>query len=566
MSRRRARQNGNQEEYQVQGPSSALTSFLREQGISAEAIRLRYEEGLRRQQEQASDGEEVENGESEESDEEILEGEDISEDVRLLRERARIKRRRARRDRELDDDEADEGKNFCIECDREFVISVYSKRMEKYGRIGYLCPECTSNEIKRQRLAKRNEIEARKRRKKVAAALLDKQEYKIPSLQDCCINVISKNIDQVDLLGDIGVVNMKKISRILSKNRSLDNRTMSLFLDSNMREIEFWDCSKIDSVALNKIPAYCPNVERLVLNMCGRLHKDNLKYYGEKFTNLRYLYLNGAFLINDQAWQDFFDSPVGKNLKGIHIKNTHRFSPDSLISLLDNCGNNLEELTLSRLDGLTSKNVYDLLPHYLRKLKHLEISYPNKEELIDDELIINLLGVNGETLESLVLDGCTGLTDQFLISGIKPFCPALTKLSLVLLDQITDVGVKELFTDWDMNGGLMEVNLARCIELGDEAVYALLEHSCQTLVELNLNSIKNLTRNFFKQIGRHLRFPLLTALDIGFVRSCDDSALAVLSRIAPKLSILEVYGNNRCTPAAIVRDSLKIIGRQSDSI
>ncbi|KAH3662089.1 hypothetical protein OGAPHI_006270 [Ogataea philodendri] len=566
MSRRRGRQTETGEEFQVQGPSSALTSFLREQGISAEAIRTRYEEGLRRQLEEEAGGEEVENGGSDESDEEILEGEEETAEIKRIRERARAKRRRAQREDGLDDDEKADGNNFCIECDREFVISVYSKRIEKYGRIGYLCPECTTNEIKRQRLTKRNEIEARKRRKKVAAALLDKQEFKIPTLQDCCINVISKNIDAVDLLGDIGVVNMKKIGRILSKNRSLDNRTMALFLDPAMREIEFWDCSNIDSVALNKIAAFCPNVERLVLNMCGRLHKDNLNYYAQKFTNLQYIYLNGAFLINDQTWQDFFDSPVGKNLKGVHIKNTHRFTPDSLISLLDNCGNNLEELTLSRLDGLTSKSVYDLLPHYLRSLKHLEISYPNKEELIDDELIINLMGVNGESLETLILDGCSGLTDTFLVSGVKPFCPALTKLSLVMLDQITDSGVSSLFNDWAINGGLMDVNLSRCIDLGDDGVYAVLEHSCQTLVELNLNSVKNISRGLFKQIGRNLRFPLLTALDLGFVRSCDDSALAVISRIAPKLTILEVYGDNRCTSAAIVRDNLRIIGRQSDSI
>ncbi|ODV84361.1 hypothetical protein CANARDRAFT_201121 [[Candida] arabinofermentans NRRL YB-2248] len=558
MSRRRRQQQQDTTDsnHEVRGPSSALTSFLREQGINAEAIRLRYEETLRQQAEQGTSI--------------LYEGDEETEEIRAIRQRASIKRSRANND--IDDDEAEineddgEGKNYCIECDKEFVVSVYSKKMENYGRIGYLCGDCTAIQIKKDRLSRANEIEARKRRKKVAAALLDREEYKLPSLQDCCIQIISKNIDDVELLGDIGVANSKKISRILSKNRSLDSKTMTLFLDPSLKEIEFWDCSNISSDALTQLAANCPLLESITLNLCGRLHNDNLLYYSDKLKNLQHLNLNGPFLINDSMWQGFFDSDVGRNLKGFHLRNTHRFMPDSLIALLDNCGNNLEYLTLSRLDGLTTKTAYDLLPHYLQKLKHLEISYPNKEELIDDDLIVSLLSINGETLETLILDGCSGLSDQFLIGGIRPFCPSLTKLSTVLLDQITDEGMTQLFTNWEINGGLMDINLSRCIEIGDDGAYAMLEHSGQTLVELSLNSVKLLTKKFFTRLSRNLRFPLLTALDIGFVRSCDDSVLAILSRIAPKLSILEIYGDNRCTHKAIVRSDLRVIGRQSDSI
>lgn len=553
----------------VHGPSSALTSFLREQGISADSVRQRYEENVRREREMlesatvASETQDESRATLEDinelsSDEEVLEGD---EETAHIKELARAKRRRMDND---DDDQV--AKNYCLECDKEFAISVYSKKGEKYGRVGYLCPTCTKISLRRERLMKRNELEARKRRKKVAAALLDRKEYRLPSLQDLCIRIITDNINDVDLLGDVGISNKKKISRILAKKRSLDNKTMELFLDPSLKELEFWDCSKIDRKALNKIGAYCPEIQSLTLNMCGHLHKDNLIYFGDKLDRLTYLDLNGPFLINNQVWQQFFESRAGKNLHGFHLRNTHRFTADSLVALLENVGPQLEDLVLSKLDGLDSKVVYDLLPHYLSNIKYLEVSYPHKPELVDDDMIVNLVANTGESLESLVLDGCSYLTDQFLISGLKPFCPNLTRLSLEKLDRITDNGMIQLFTDWDINGGLMDLDLCRCISLGDEGVFKALEHSSATLVQLNLNSVKDLTKRLFLRLSRKMSFPLLTTMDIGFVRGVDDSVLAIWSRIAPRLTTLEVYGNSRCTDKAIVRDDLCIMGRQTDSI
>jgi len=599
MPRRRStRANRLDDDGGVKGPSSALTSFLREQGISAESVRQRYEENVRREQEMIERGQRlsaeqdqideddvsnvhstnIELPENElDSDEEVFEGDEENEEIAKIRERARRKRRRAERndDDGMDDIDAqngsndsdgDVGKNYCLECDKEFIISVYSKKMEKYGRVGYLCPSCTKMAIRQERLARRKEMDARKRRKLVAAALLDKQSYRLPTLQDFCIKIITDNIGDVSVLGDIGMRNKKRISRILAKNRSLDSKTMELFLDPSLKELEFWDCSKIDKGALDKIPAYCPQLESLTLNMCGHLHKDNLLYYGQKCSNLRSLSLNGPFLINNAVWQEFFDSPVGKNLKAFHLKNTHRFTSDSLIALLDNAGSSLEELTLNRLDGLDSKPVYDMLPHYLHNIRHLEISYPHTKDLIDDDMIVNILATNGDHLETLILDGCSNLTDQFLISGIKPFCPVLTKLSLGQLNLITDNGITQLFTDWSINGGLMDLNLTRCLQLTDKSIYKALNHSSQTLVELSLNSVKLITKMLLLKLSRNVRFPLLTSLDIGFVRSVDDSVLAIWSRIAPKLTIMEVYGDSRCSDKAMIRHGLNIIGRETDTI
>lgn len=266
-----------------------------------------------------------------------------------------------------------------------------------------------------------------------------------------------------------------------------------------MRSLQFWDCSNVDSASFNKIAAFCPNIESLTLHMCGQLHNDNMQYYNDKLTNLKELSLNGPFLINETVWQEFFEG-AGKKLTSFEVRNTHRFSNDSLISLLENCGRNLTSLKLSRLDGIDSSEMYELIPHYITpgQLTHLELSYPKQEDLINDELIINLLAISGDSLVSLNLDGCTNLTSNFVNEALTKFCSKLTHLSLKGLDQPgEDCDFKHF---GDMNGGLISLDLTKCIDLTDEVIYDILRHSCSTLVELSLNSIEKLSKTFLWQI------------------------------------------------------------------
>ncbi|KAK6457718.1 putative DNA repair protein [Scheffersomyces xylosifermentans] len=625
----------------VRGPNSALTEFLRNEGIT-DAFRERRERERRLGSEPLEE-ESPEEGASTSTAIEVspavtprvtrrraaatavAEVEEVDEEVEEIRSAARKKRRAARRNRggkrpgdsDSDDYNEDDDPDFsgddefgtdnvkkfgeedtCVECGEIFNLTVYSRFLRE--KRGYVCENCNEIIKVREKKARANQLTARKRRKKVAQALLNKSEVRIPKLQDICIKKISDNIEDVDVLGDIGQINMIKLSKILSKNRSLNDATVSLFLSPDLKSLEFWDCSNVDSDSFNKIASYCPNLESLTLYMCGQLHNDNLKYYNSNLKNLSELSLNGPFLISEVMWQEFFDES-GPKLKKFEVRNTHRFGNDSLISLLENTGSQLTSLKLSRLDGITSAAVYDLIPHYISPstLTHLELSYPTKEDLISDELIINILAVSGESLISLNLDGCTNLTDTFLLDGIAKFCPNLTHLSIKNLDQITDKGFEKVFNEYSAvnSGGLISVNLTKVTGLGDKAIYSLLKHSAHTLVELSLNSINNITKEFLYQVFtddhqqykkkllksikdgeeaeegepplvyfNQIRLPLLTTLDLGFVRAVDDEILSLVGENCPKLSILEVYGDNRCTSRAQIRQGLMVIGRQNDEI
>lgn len=522
-------------------------------------------------------------------------GEDDDEaEIRLAARRKRARNGSISDDNDSDDADFELGNNYrrlgdddeCVECGNTFSVTVYSRFLE--AKKGYLCDGCNEELKKREKNARRNQLSARRKRKKVAEALLDKKTVRFPTLQDLCIRKITANIADVEVLGDIGQVNMNKISQILSRNRSLDNSTVALFLHPGLKTLQFWDCSNVDSDALNKIASFCPHLELLTLYMCGQLHNDNLAYFSSQLS-LQELCLNGPFLISDSMWQDFFETGASK-LARFEVRNTHRFGNDSLISLLENCGKNLTMLKLSRLDGITSEAVFDLIPHYVLTalLTHFELSYPHKEDLVTDDLLVNLLSVTGESLTHLNVDLCSNLTDRFLHEGVMRFCPRLTHLSMKGLHQLTNEGVAMAFSDYSAvnSGGLISLDISKCEHLGNEAVHAILAHSGHTLVELNTNLVYGITKDFLMQIltddshpskkrsendsdtafFSHVSFPLLTRWDTGFVRAMDDEVLSMVSKTCSKLAYVEVYGNNKCTSKARVRDDLLIIGRQSDVI
>lgn len=505
-------------------------------------------------------------------------------------------------DFDLNDDLEDHKKygeeDMCAECGNPFTLSVYSRFVEDMK--GYLCEDCNEELKKREKNARRNELNARKRRKVLASALLDKKTVKIPKLQDVCIKVITQNINDVEALGDIGQTNMNKILRILSKNRSLDDSTVSLFLNPSLKELEFWDCSNVGSHSFNQIAAFCSQLESLTLFMCGQFHNDNLVYFKDKLHNLSKLSLDGPFLISNPMWQDFFEQ-AECDITLFEIRNTHRFGSDAFLSLMEKRGPHLTLLKLLRLDGLDSTAIYELIPHYIgsSQLTELEISYPHRADIITDELMIHILAITGETLTYLNVDGCSELTDEFFKEGVSKFCPRLEHLSMRHLDQLTNEGFAEGLNEFSVinSGGLVTVDLTKCRGLGDDAMYALFNHSSLTLVDLSLNSLDNLSKDFLMQIMTNdasktkrllkqaiedgvndnvendediqryynqIEFPLLTRLDVGFVRSFDDEVAVKFGDSCSRLTILEVFGDNKCTGRAKVRPDLLLIGRQGD--
>lgn len=503
----------------VRGPNSALTEFLRSQGINASEIRDRWERRQRGDDPRNYDGSEnapeavaTANGEADPEVEAI----------------ALAAARKARGDA---DDFEQEGTTKCVYCSSRFTITVYSKQVGD----GYVCLSCAA-QSKPAKQKKTATAAARKKRKKTAASLLEQHNRTVPSLQDLCISCVADYIDDVDELGDLSSQNFIKISAILSRNRKLTARTCQLFFRPEATTLELWDCSELPCESFNLIPALCPNLKRLVLGMCGQLNGENLRRIAE-LKSLEEVVLDGAFLVRKEAWIEFFET-AGPRLKKLTIKSVYRIDVEVLAMLVEMCSS-LESLTLVRISQLCDSTPFYLLGN-LAQLRHLEL-IELEPEALDDSCMLNTLNMIGAQLESLSISNAN-LTDSF-INTVAATCGSLTSLELVNLPAVTEEAVASMFENWSERStpGLQTLSLQRCIALGDGAIAAVLKHSRTTLVDLNVNSLRLLTG---ESINAFASLPNLTKLDIGFVGSVEPQHIYKLST-SKSLRLVLAYGNIR---------------------
>lgn len=557
----------------IKGPNSALTQFLQEEGISAEAIKQRWNDNYHKRKDK--EGKEDTSLEEIDLDVEPKKGtpvDDIKAEESISSssgeetetdDEAVAKRGRSQINHDSDEEEYDESSP-------QIETPLKSPDASKLSAL--------------KKAKNRKLLENRRKRKKRAEDLLDRREAAFPTLQDICLEKITENIiswenDSIatnnnplfaklrDTLGGISNANLDSLAKALSKNRALNDSTLQLFLKTDLKSLTFHDCSKISYEGYKILVIFSPHLESLTLNMCGQLNNEALLYIAEKLPNLKSLTVDGPFLINEQTWNEFFKIMSGR-LKEFNISNTHRITDNNLTTLLSTSQNVLECLGLSRLDSISN---YSIIPQYLQcpTFHTLRIEYPYNEEDVTDEVIIIILGQVGHSLKTLSLDGCLELTDSFVINGIGGFLSGnnnvntlLESLSLGELDQLTSDSLTYVFSQISFPC-LKTFSIRRCLQLEDAVVQELLLNSAKnSLVNINLNSAKKLTDQAFTLI----ECPNLEYMDLGFVRCVDNKIIELLGKQNPKLKLLDVFGDNRITDTVQLRDGLTMVGLQSDSI
>lgn len=565
----------------IKGPNSALTQFLREEGISAEVIRDKWQLQQNKNDQKPKKLEELEDSDKEaanrakyykkskkEDDDEQEEEELDLNDGEISSDEDSSYKRKLR----LTSADSDEEEYESADTSMLYVSTIQRKSAR-------LNPDDPTVQKRKQEV-----LTTRKRKRMRASNLLNRKTNKLPTLQSLCINKISNNILKLqkesddnkvdntsslicskvrDALGGISTENLSSLSNALSKNRALNDNTLQLFLKTELISLAFHDCSRVSFEGYKSLAIFSPHIKELSLQMCGQLNNESLLYIAEKLTNLTSLKLDGPFLINEATWDEFFKIMKGR-LQIFHVSNTHRFTDASLSSLLTNCSSSLVSLGLSRLDSVFN---YSLLPQYLtnQKFHTLSIQYPYNEDDVSDEVVINILGQVGSSIKSITLDGCLGLTDSMIINGLCAFLASnckLETLSLSELDQITSDSLVYLFSQVSMPK-LTTCNFRRCVQLGDMVlVELLLNKARESLVALNINSLKELTSEVFCTMN----CPNLEYIDLGFVRCVNDKSIETIGNQNPKLKLMDVFGDNLVTPKAIIRKGLTITGRQNDNI
>ncbi|KAG0092168.1 hypothetical protein BGZ92_010587 [Podila epicladia] len=444
---------------------------------------------------------------------------------------------------------------FCSRCRARFTVKAGTVAVTDDSGVGLLCAACSGGSSDASAAAPKA-IKKSSRRKIQKAEI----ESQVPSLQDLCIQKIASCIEDVEAFGDISDLSMAKICKIICRNRSLNTDTIQLFLDPRHTELSLYDCTDIEAPGLLNIAQFCPKIRSLNLIRCGRILDETINYYTEHLTELCSLNLSGPFMVTDTAFIKLFEK-IGERFRQFCLEHSYRFTLKAVTAVCHYC----PQLSRLELGKCTLMDDEWLTPiSNLTGLTSLSLSYPKDAgKGLTTEPMVKLLLAVGSGLESLDLEGCVALEDAVLTEAIRPSCVRLERLNISGCEEFTTEGVAALFTDWKANRGLSVLNLQKCIMLGDDALNAAIAHSHETLDELNINSLEELTKDALVSLSRCEN---LTKLDVSWVRAMDDEVLERFVQSNLKLEQVVVWGDHRITECCPTRKGLRVLGREGDYV
>ncbi|TPX33728.1 hypothetical protein SmJEL517_g03401 [Synchytrium microbalum] len=393
--------------------------------------------------------------------------------------------------------------DFCQNCKRRFVPDIDAPNAT-------MCQACLTvgSGPKVRKVTK----------KKNAANVVEDSNEKLMSLKDICIRIVAENIDSVDEFGDIPDDIKIKISKILSRNRTLDLRTMNLFLGPHERTVELFDCSRLDEAALKGIAQLCPNVTRLNLSFCGRM------------------------TVKDEAYGNLF-STLGSKLVELHLENAAKLSE---------VGSTVVEYLSSLV--------------YLENLRLDALGQAVKG--VSDEVLLKVIKAVGKSLKVLKIEGFPEMGDEVL-EGIGAHCPLIRKLSLRGCSSLNNDAFVSFFSASNTKSPLTDLNLQRCENVGDTALVALINIHGASLVSLSLNGLEELTEYSLRAIGATCHN--LRDLDLSWVRQLDDDLFESIIDRCRNLEQVAIFGCNRLSEVSLRRSwvnredrSIKLIGNEFD--
>eukprot|EP00268_Persea_americana_P059793 TRINITY_DN7385_c0_g1_i3.p1 TRINITY_DN7385_c0_g1~~TRINITY_DN7385_c0_g1_i3.p1 ORF type:complete len:866 (-),score=165.64 TRINITY_DN7385_c0_g1_i3:118-2715(-) len=385
-----------------------------------------------------------------------------------------------------------------------------------------------------------------------------------PSLEDICLNILSKHAEAIASLEGVPDYLRSKLSHLLCDSRKMDHRLLGLMVSGSPTEICLKDCSWITEEQFHDIFRGCDieRLQELQLDLCGRCMPDyilcqTLAQSPNSLSALTTISLRGAYRLSDKGLSALVSS--APSLTSVNLSQCQLLTSTGISILAENLGSVLRELYM---DDCQNVNVLSILPA-LKNLKHLEVLSVAGIQNVCDEFVNELIPVRGADMKKLVFSDCGKLTDNSL-KIISKNCSGLCAIDLSNLKNLTDVALKQL-----ANGctSLKVLQLSHN-KFSDEGIASFLEVSGKSLTELSLNNVKKVANNTAISLANCCSETLLS-LDLSWCRKLMDEALGLIVDKCLSLKILRLFGCTQVTNFFLDGHSnslVKIIGLSTEPL
>ncbi|KAI5067561.1 hypothetical protein GOP47_0018089 [Adiantum capillus-veneris] len=319
-----------------------------------------------------------------------------------------------------------------------------------------------------------------------------------PSLQDLCLSVLATNVDNVVSLEGVPDLVRLRISAAFCEHRNMSSKALSLFFQGEPSEVHSVDCTQVgEDELLEMMKQICPGrLEKLHLGFCGRALSEHclLTTIASPATStlLKSISLRGAYRLSDQGLEALLQA--SPQLVHLDLSNCSFLTNASMEAVVRCVGQTIESLVL---DGCPNLNAMVLVHNIVRLAKLRKLSLAEVGG-VTDEVVSELCVQLGLNLKQLVLARCTSLTDA-AVAAIGSCCPSLRSLNLAHLLMLTDTAVAHIT---DNMSKIQDLNLKRC-KFSDEAIATFVTASGASLLKLSLNSVQQVAGQTITALARH---------------------------------------------------------------
>jgi DNA repair protein RAD7 len=292
-----------------------------------------------------------------------------------------------------------------------------------------------------------------------------------------------------------------------------------------------------------------PHLRRFKARSAIQFKDEVMDYLLSRETALESFYLEGANLLSEEKWHEFFTTK-GETLKCVQVYYTDNHFGDETIGMIATHCPNMQRVKIEHNQKVTDKGVEAM--GNLSSLEHMSLQLQNSPSPAAINAALSGLGRNLKTLSlKLVPDA-----DDTVLQAIRQHCHSLAKLRITDSENMTDKGFTELFSNWT-NPPLQILDLQKCryidashpranddnIGLCSEGFKALMAHSGPTLEDLNIHACRHISRQAFEEVfSEAANYPELKKLEISFCEEVTDFVLGSIFRACPKIREVNVFG------------------------